>query len=121
MTEQAGYATSGLDARRTALLARQSSVTSADRALTALVADAYAATVTARRRLDDIETQVEELVQNQDELGLDTPVGSLAAQRFLAAKLREIHTLVAEAVEDAAAKKAVLEELHAHYDPGCPD
>jgi Domain of unknown function (DUF4226) len=116
MTEQAGDAAAVLDARRTALLARGNRLASADRALSALVQEAYAATLSARRRLDDIEAQVEALVGRQDELALDTPTGLLAAQRFLAAKLREIHDVAAAAAADAAAKKTLLEELRAHYE-----
>lgn len=107
-----------MDARQTALLARHSAVASADRALAAIVADAHAATVAARKRLDDIESEVEALVANQDEFALDTPAGMRAAHRLLATKLREIHTVVADAVADAEAKTAVLKEMVAHYDSG---
>ena len=53
---------------------------------------------------------------NQDEFALDTPVGIRAAHRLLATKLREIHTVVADAVADAEAKTTVLKEMLAHYD-----
>jgi hypothetical protein len=115
MTEQAGEAAAALAARHTALLARRHRLASADRALAALLQEAYAATAAVRRRLDGIESQIEDLVARQDELALDTPAGAIAAQRFLAAKLREIHTVVEEAAADAAAKKAVLSELAAQY------
>lgn len=115
MTEQAGEAAAALAARQTALQTRSHSLAGADRALSALLQEAYAATVEARRRLDDIEREIEDLVARQDDLALDTPAGALAAQRFLARKLREIHDVVAEAAADAAAKKAVLNELAAQY------
>ncbi|OBF25929.1 DUF4226 domain-containing protein [Mycobacterium sp. ACS4331] len=116
MTEQAGDAAAVLAARQSAVLARRNNLATADRVLAAVVADAHAATLAARRRLDDIEDEVEALVTHQDELGLDTAAGVLAAQRFLASKLREIHTVVADAASEATAKTAVLEELLAQYD-----
>jgi hypothetical protein len=115
MTEQAGEAAAALAARHTAVLARRHSLASADRALSALLQEAYAATLAARHRLDDIEREIEAFVTRQGELALDTPAGALAAQRFLAAKLREIHSVVAEAAADAADKQAVLTELAAQY------
>ncbi|CAJ1494467.1 DUF4226 domain-containing protein [[Mycobacterium] burgundiense] len=115
MAEPGGKAASALDARQAALLARHNSVANADRALAAIVADAHQATVAARKRLDDIEAEVEALVSQQDEFALDTPAGMRAAHRLLATKLREIHTVVADAATDAAAKTAVLDELLTHY------
>lgn len=116
MAEVGGQAVSALDARQTALLARHSAVASADRALATIVADTHASAVTARKRLDDIESEVEALVENQEEFALDTPAGMRAAHRLLATKLREIHTVVADAAADAAARTAVLNEMVAHYD-----
>ncbi|BBZ36609.1 DUF4226 domain-containing protein [Mycolicibacterium confluentis] len=115
MTEQAGDAAAVLDARQSAVLARRNNLATADRVLAAVVADAHTATLAARRRLDDIEDEVEALVTHQDELGLDTAAGVLAVQRFLVEKLREIHSVVADAASDAAAKTAVLQGLSAQY------
>ncbi len=98
-----------------ALLARHNAVASADRALATIVADAHASVVAARNRLDGIESEVEALVENQDDYALDTPAGARAAHRLLADKLREIHTVVADASADAAAKATVLNEMVAHY------
>lgn len=118
MTERGGEAASALTAARTALLARRNALASVDRALAAVVADAHVTTLDARKRLDRIESEIDALVRDQDELALDTPGGARAAQRLLTEKMREIAEVVATAAADADAKRAVVEELLAHYGPG---
>lgn len=115
MAELGGQAVSAMDARQTALLARHSAVASADRALASIVADAHASAMAAWKRLDGIESEVEALVENQADFALDTPAGVRAAHRLLADKLREIHTVVADAAADVEAKATVLNEMVAHY------
>jgi hypothetical protein len=117
MREQAGEQESAVDIRRTAASERGRSVADADRVLADVLAAAHATTVTALRRLDEIEAEVEAVVRDQDTLSLDTASGAHELQRMLLAKQREIIDVVAGAASADTAKRAVLEELLAHYVP----
>lgn len=115
MPEQAGRTIVAIGERQAALSTRQAAVADADRALADALAEAYAATVEAVRRLDGIAAEIEGTVANQAALGLDTAMGASEFRKFLIAKQREISAVVSTAHELAAAKKAVLETLREQY------
>jgi hypothetical protein len=83
--------------------------------LTDVLASAHASARESIRRLDAIAEQIERAAQNQTDLAVDTPLGAREFQKFLAAKQREIATVVADAHELDHANKAVLESLRAQY------
>lgn len=115
MAEQAGRSIDAIGEGQAALSKQHGAAADADRALGEALAGAHAATVEGARRLDAIAAEIERAVANQAAIGLDTAIGAREFQRFLVAKQREILAVVAGARELAAAKKAVLEKLAAHY------
>jgi hypothetical protein len=104
-----------VDPRLGALLERHRTVSAADQALADLLIAAHATTTAALRRLDEIEAELQAVVDNQNEMGLDTPAGVRELQRLLTAKQRQIVSVVTDAADEGDAKKAALQELFAHY------
>jgi Domain of unknown function (DUF4226) len=117
MMEQAGEATSAVDARQATMSGRIRSLTAADEALAGVVHAAHSTTVAALRRFAEIEAEIAALIQGQDELALDTAAGARELQRVLIAMQREIVGIVSDAAADGEAKKVVLEELLGQYPP----
>jgi Domain of unknown function (DUF4226) len=104
-----------VDPRPGALLERHRTVAAADQVLADVLIAAHATTTTALRRLDEIEADLQAVVDNQNELGLDTPAGVRELQRLLSAKQRQIVSVVSDAAAEGDAKKAALQELLAQY------
>lgn len=117
MAEPAGRSIGAIAEGQAALSRQHGAAADADRALVDVLAEAHAATVEGVRRLDAIAAEIDRAVANQTAIALDTAIGAREFQRFLVAKQREILAVVSDAREVAAAKKAVLEKLAAHYTP----
>lgn len=115
MAEQTGHSVAALQARQAELVRRYSTVADADRVLAEALVAAHAATVEGARRLEAIAHVIDNAVQNQSGLAVDTPTGAREFQKFLIAKLREIIAVVSDARNLTDAKTAVLEELRSHY------
>jgi hypothetical protein len=115
VSEQPERSVEAVEARRSALANQQGTAAEADRVLTDVLASAHASARESVRRLDAIAEQIERAAQNQTDLAVDTPQGAREFQKFLAAKQREIATVVADAHELDHANKAVLESLRAQY------
>jgi hypothetical protein len=115
MSEQPERSVEALEARRSALASQHGTAVEADRVLTDVLASAHAAVRESIRRLDAIAEQIERAALHQADLAVDTPLGAREFQKFLAAKQREIATVVADAHELDHTKKAVLESLRAQY------
>lgn len=115
MSEQAGSSADALQARQAALAMQHSAAADADRVLVDALVSTHAATVEGVSRLDAIAAEINDAVQNQAALAVDTPMGAREFQRFLIAKQREIMAIVSHAHELDSAKKTVLETLRSQY------
>ncbi|HYB38471.1 MAG TPA: DUF4226 domain-containing protein [Mycobacterium sp.] len=115
MAEQAGPSIGAIQAGQAALARQHSTAADADRVLADALASAHAATVEGTGRLDTITAEIDDAVQKQAALALDSPMGAREFQRFLIAKQREIIAVVAHAREVDGVKKTVLENLRPHY------
>lgn len=67
----------------------------------ATVRGATQVAVQGRRRLDSIEAEIREALAHHRALALDTPAGARQFQRFLTAKTRDIHQVIADTVADS--------------------
>jgi hypothetical protein len=115
MAEQTGPSVAAMQGRQAALARQHSAAAEADRGLADALAAAHAATVEGARRLGTIAAEIDDAVQNQAALAVDTPLGAREFQRFLIAKQREIIAVVLHAHELDGAKKTVLETLRSQY------
>lgn len=115
MADQAGPSIAALQARQAQLVGRHGTVCESDRVLTEVLASAHAAMREGVRRLDAIAEEIDRAVEYQGDLALDTPLGAREFRRFLVAKQHEVSAVVADALELARAKTAVLEELRSQY------
>ncbi len=115
MAEEAGRAIDAVAARRDSMTQRQAVLTDADHRLAEAVAGAHALTVRALERLQRIEADIETAASAPEALALDTAAGAHAFQRLLLDKQHEIIAVVTEAVDEAASKTAVLQELLNSY------
>ena len=115
MAEVAGRAIDAVAARRDSMTQRQAVLTDADHRLAEAVAGAHALTVRALERLQRIEADIETAASAPEALALDTAAGAHAFQRLLLDKQHEIIAVVTEAVDEAASKTAVLQELLNSY------
>jgi hypothetical protein len=115
MSEQAGPSLGAIQARQSALASQHSTANDADRVLAAVLASVHAATRESIRRLDAIAEEIDRAATDRSDLGVDTPMGAREFQKFLVAKQREIAAVIADAHELDRAKRAVLDNLRAHY------
>ena len=115
MSEQAGPSVAALRARQSALADQHNTAADADRLLSEVLASAHAATRDSIRRLDAIAEEIDRAALDRAGLAVDTAMGAREFQKFLAVKLREIATVVADARELNRAKTVVLESLRAQY------
>lgn len=115
MPEQPGPSLEAAEARRSALASQHGTASEADRVLADVLTSAHAAARESVRRLDAIAEQIDHAVVQQAHLAVDTPMGAREFQQFLLAKQREIAAVVAGAREFDHAKRAVLDNLRAHY------
>lgn len=115
MAEQTGPSVAALKARQAALSGQHSAAVDADRVLVQELAGAHAAAVDGASRLDAITREIDNAIQNQAALAVDTPMGAREFQRFLIAKQRQIIAVVSQLHELDRAKKDVLESLWPQY------
>lgn len=102
-------------AREATLARRLATSVAADRAFATTLHDAYRMALAGRKRLDDIEAEIRSVVARRQSLALDTPAGARQFQGFLAAKTRDILTVVNDAAADSAEKAALLRTLAGGY------
>jgi hypothetical protein len=121
MAEQSGPSVAGIEAKQAMLSARHHTAADADHVLADTLLGARAATVAARDRLDAIATEIDECVQNQNTLAVDTSLGAREFRKFLIAKHRELIAIVVGARRDDAARQALLESLRAQYTSSASD
>jgi Domain of unknown function (DUF4226) len=115
MSEQAGLSVVAIQTRQAALASQHSTVAEADRVLAETLASAHAAIRESISRLDAIAAELDRAAPDQEDRGVDTPLGAREFQTFLIAKQREIAAVVARAHELDRSKRAVLESLRAQY------
>jgi hypothetical protein len=115
MAEQTGRSVAAIQATQSVLMTRHSTATDADSVLADAVAGAHAAAVEGIRRLDAIAEAIDNAVQRQAALAIDTPMGAREFQKFLIAKQREISAVISTARNFSDAKKTVLEGLRQRY------
>ncbi|MGH3563137.1 MAG: DUF4226 domain-containing protein [Mycobacterium sp.] len=115
MAEQSGPSVAAIQAKQAALSARHSRAADTDHVLAEALQGAHGTAVAARNRLDAIAAEIDDCVQNQAALAVDTPLGARELQKLLIAKHRELIAVVEEAYHDDAAKQALLESLRARY------
>ena len=115
MSEQAGLSVVAIQTRQAALASQHSTVAEADRVLAETLASAHAEIRESISRLDAIASEIDRAAPDQEDRGVDTPLGAREFQTFLIAKQREIAAVVARAHELDRSKRAVLESLRAQY------
>ncbi|MCV7386351.1 DUF4226 domain-containing protein [Mycolicibacter longobardus] len=115
MPEELGAHGDAARAREDALARRLQSSAQADRAFVATVRGAAQAAVLGRKRLDSIEAEIHQALANHRALALNTPAGVRQFQRFLTAKTRDIHQVVADTVADSRARAQVVRSLSGGY------
>ena len=110
MAEHAG--TSGVEAARSLLAARDRDLAEADAELADVVSGAHAAATEAIRKLDAVSAEIEAAVAQR---AVTAPSEGREFARFLIAKQREISDIVTAARADADTKVVVLQQLLDRY------
>ncbi|WP_052957015.1 DUF4226 domain-containing protein [Mycolicibacter heraklionensis] len=115
MPEEIGAHADAARAREAALARRLQRSVQADRAFLATVHGAAQAAVLGRKRLDSIEAEIREALAHHRALSLETPAGARQFQRFLTAKTRDIHQVIADTVADSQARAQTVRSLRGGY------
>jgi hypothetical protein len=115
MSDDPGTQVSAIVARQGELSDRHQNLVAADEALSSAVTGAHAVAVESRRRLDEIDAQIENAVAQQQSWSLDTAAGAREFQLFLLARHREITAVVTDAVAAAEARVREVQELVDRY------
>lgn len=113
MTENLGAFADAARAREVELANRLAASVAADADFQTILQQAVKNTVSSRQRLEAIETEIRQSAAAWP--GLDTPAGSRQFQRFLAAKTREIHRVVADADADNQRRASQVRTLTNRY------
>lgn len=116
MTENLGSFADAARAREEELVNRLAMSVAADGEFQAILQQAVQSTERSRRRLDAIEAEIRQTASTWP--GLDTPAGSRQFQRFLTAKTREIHKVVADAAADSRHRASQVRTLTNRYKLG---
>lgn len=95
MADHSGPGAGALEAARTALTLRQAGAAGADRILAEIISGAHAATVAGINRLGAIAADIADAVPGG--YPTDNALAAREFQRYLVAKQREVHAVVAEA------------------------
>ncbi|MEB3064183.1 DUF4226 domain-containing protein [[Mycobacterium] zoologicum] len=102
--------------REAQLVRRLAASVAVDNEFEAVLRGAVEQNRAARQRLDAIEGEIREAAATWR--GLDTPAGARQFQRFLIAKTREIHKVVADGVADNQSRAATVQMLSGRYGVG---
>lgn len=113
MAENLGAFANAARAREEELVNRLATAVAADKEFQTILQQALRSTARSRQRLDAIEAEIRETAAAWP--GLDTPAGSRQFQRFLIAKTREIHRVVADAAADSRHRTQLVKTLTNHY------
>lgn len=114
MPEELGAHADAARAREDALARRLQRSVQADRAFVATVRGAAQVAVLGRKRLDGIEAEIREAL-DQHRAALETPAGARQFQRFLTAKTHDIHQVIADTVADSQARAQMVRTLSGGY------
>jgi hypothetical protein len=115
MSEQSRSSLAAIQERQAALGRQHTAAAEADRVLTDALASAHVVIREGVSRLDAIAAEIDQAVQNQALLAVDTPMGACEFQKYLVAKQHQVAAVVASARELDRTKKAVLQSLRAQY------
>lgn len=115
MPEELGAHADAARAREDALAGRLQRSVQTDRAFLTTVRGAAQVAVQGRRRLDSIEAEIRAALAQHRALAVDTPAGARQFQRFLSAKTRDIHQVIAETVADGQARARAVRTLNGGY------
>lgn len=115
MPEELGAHADAARDREAALARRLHRPAQADRSFGATVHGAAQMAVLGRKRLDGIEAEIREALAHHRALALDTPAGARQFQRFLTAKTRDIHQVIADTVADSQARAQAVRSLGGGY------
>lgn len=108
MSELRGAHVQAARMREAALAGAFRSAADTDRLLTATLHDAADHARVSRRRLDAIGAEIADVVSDARTQAWDTPTGSRQLQLFLAAKARDIRTVITDAMADARSRTTML-------------
>ena len=114
MPEELGTHAVAARAREDALARRLQRSVQADRAFLTTVQGAAQVAAQGRKRLDGIEAELRQALTQQRVL-LDSPSGARQFQRFLTAKTRDIHQVIADTVADSRAREQTVRALGGGY------
>ncbi|WP_052739862.1 DUF4226 domain-containing protein [Mycobacterium sp. UM_Kg27] len=115
MPEELGAHADAARAREDVLARRLQRSTQADRAFLATVRGATQVALRGRTRLDGIEAEIREALAHNRASALNTPAGARQFQRFLTAKTRDIHQVIADTVVDSHARAQAVHSLGGGY------
>ncbi|QZA08372.1 DUF4226 domain-containing protein [Mycolicibacter heraklionensis] len=115
MPEELGAHADAARAREDVLARQLRRSVQADRAFLATVRGAAQAAVLGRKRLDGIEAEIREALAHHRALSLETPAGARQFQRFLTAKTRDIHQVIADTVADSQTRAQTVRSLRGGY------
>ncbi|MGB3333778.1 MAG: DUF4226 domain-containing protein [Mycobacterium sp.] len=115
MPEELGAHADAARGREDALAGRLQRSVQTDRAFLTTVRGAAQVAVQGRRRLDSIEAEIRTALAQHRALAVDTPAGARQFQRFLTAKTRDIHQVIAETVADSQARVRAVRVLSDGY------
>ncbi|WP_409436359.1 DUF4226 domain-containing protein [Mycobacterium sp. SMC-14] len=115
MPEELGAHADAARVREDALARRQQRSVKTDRAFLTTVRGAAQVALLGRKRLDSIEAEIREALAHHRALALDTPAGARQFQRFLTAKTRDIHQVIADTVADSQDRARSVRSLGGGY------
>lgn len=115
MPEELGAHADAARAREDVLARRLQRSVQADRAFLSTVRGAAQVALLGRKRLDSIEAEIREALAHHRALALDTPAGARQFQRFLTAKTRDIHQVIADTVADSQDRARSVRSLGGGY------
>jgi hypothetical protein len=111
-SEQQGVAAQAMKKAEAALSQQQSAAAEFDRQVIEALLHAHKTTAEGKKRLDDLEAQIESAVRTWD---LTTAVGAREFQKYLIGKLRQIVAVVQDANDDDTSKQALAAAWTALY------
>lgn len=115
MPEELGAHADAARVREDVLARRQQRSVKTDRAFLTTVRGAAQVALLGRKRLDSIEAEIREALAHHRALALDTPAGARQFQRFLTAKTRDIHQVIADTVADSQDRARSVRSLGGGY------